>query len=373
MAPVSAHADQGTQSASLNKFIEGKSAFEAGQFEEALVAFKASLELQASPNTRLYIARCHRALGQVASAYTQYKLSAREAQDRLTASGEKRYSATRDAAASEAAEIEGKVPRLTVVVPSDPPAGFRVTVSGAELQRAAWGVAVETDPGTLDVVAHGARSKPFHERVTLAEGEQKRVEVRLERLPTARLLLRFGTRPAGLSVTLDGDAVEPGSLDRAREVDVGRHTLVVRAPGYLPFRWSQELSDRQDAAVRIRLRADARATGSSGTPRWIFYGVAGASVVAVGAGTYLAIDAKSKSDDEQAKDPLERDSAVRDDIKSQSTTANILFVAGGMLAVGAGVLAFTTDWGTSGAEKGSVALTPLVGPSGAGAGAWGRF
>ena len=56
--------------AGLKKFDAGRRAFEEGKFEEALIAFQASHELLASPNTRLYMGRCSRALGKVGSAYT---------------------------------------------------------------------------------------------------------------------------------------------------------------------------------------------------------------------------------------------------------------------------------------------------------------
>ena len=134
--------------AGLKKFDDGRKAYDGGQFEEALNDFNASLQLLASPNTRLYVGRCYRALGKVASAYTELKLAAREAQDRLAASGEKRYGATRDAANDEAAQLEVKVPRLIVAVPSNPPAGYVVKVNGRELSQAAWGSS-ETDPGPI--------------------------------------------------------------------------------------------------------------------------------------------------------------------------------------------------------------------------------
>ena len=98
--------------ASLKKFDEGRAAFEARRFDEARLAFEASHELQASPNSLLYIGRCYRETGKLASAYVTLRRSAREAQDRLNATLEKRFAATRDAAASEAAELESRVPRL---------------------------------------------------------------------------------------------------------------------------------------------------------------------------------------------------------------------------------------------------------------------
>lgn len=94
------HAAPASDAAALKKFEDVRKAYDAGKFEEALLAFKASLELLASPNTRLYIARCYRALGKPASAYTTYRLASKAAQDRLNATGEKRYTATRDAAAA---------------------------------------------------------------------------------------------------------------------------------------------------------------------------------------------------------------------------------------------------------------------------------
>jgi tetratricopeptide (TPR) repeat protein len=138
-ASMPARAAGGDESlaAGLQKFDQGRRAYEAGQFEQALLAFQGSYELFASPNTRYCVGRCYRALGKVASAYTAFKLAAREAQDRLAASGEKRYMATRDAAAHEAADIDAKVPRLTIAVPSGTPAGFVVKLNGREVVRPA--------------------------------------------------------------------------------------------------------------------------------------------------------------------------------------------------------------------------------------------
>src|SRR6185369_14288178 len=101
----------------------------------SLLDFQASLAMLPSPNSRLYIARCLRALGKVGSAFVSYRLAMREATDRLNATGEKRYAATRDAATSEMAEIEAKVPRLTITIPSDVLPEFVVKVDGGTLPK----------------------------------------------------------------------------------------------------------------------------------------------------------------------------------------------------------------------------------------------
>jgi tetratricopeptide (TPR) repeat protein len=346
-APLPAHAQRaGTASdtVALKHFEQGKQAYDGGRFEEALVAFQKSLALLPSPNTRLYIGRCFRALGKTASAYTHLRLASREAQDRLSASGEKRFTATRDAAAGEAAELEAKVPRLTIAVPGGVPDGFAVSLDDSELPRDAWGTAIETDPGAHTVKATGPRMKEFVERFELGEGEQKRVEVLAARVPTARVVFDFTTRPAGLAVSIDGKPIDSSLLDKIHELDVGQHRISARAPGYREFLWQKQLTDREEARVVVSLEPEP-AQGASKLPPWLFYATAGASVVALGAGTYFAFSAQSLSDDEQAKDPLLRDRAAREEVGTRATTANVLFGAGVLLSAGAGVLYFMTDWG----------------------------
>lgn len=360
--------------AALGRFEVGKNAFEGGKFEEALLAFQASQSLMPSPNSRLYIGRCYRALGKVASAYTNLRLASREAQDRLTATGEKRYSATRDAAASEAAEIEPKVPRLNLAIPSDAPESFAVKVDSADLPKAAWGTATEIDPGDHTIEATGPRLKPFAKSFELKEGEQLRIAVELRRLPTAALLLRFATRPAGLAIELDGKPIDV--VDARRETDVGEHTIVVHAPGYQDFIWKKSLVDRDEVAVGVTLAPDFEATRAKGPPKWLFFGVTGLTVASVAVGTALAVKASGTAHDEKARDPLLRDPALRDQVKSTSTVANAFFIASAALGVGAGTLFFLTDWkGSENAEPKGAKTTwaPWIGPGGAGLAARGAF
>lgn len=358
--------------AALKKFDAGRTAFDGGAFEEALLAFQASYSLSPSPNSRLYIARCYRALGKVASGYTTYRFAAREAQDRLGTTGEKRYAGTRDAANAEAGEIEAKVPRLTIVVPGGLPAGFLVKRDGGELTSAAWGVGVETDPGTVIIEANGPRLVPFKQTVILTEGQQIRVEVKVVRVPTATIGFQFKTRPTGMAITLDDAPLDATGMTAPREVDVGRHAVVVSAPGYVPVHWQKTLANGDAAVVGVELQPDVRASSPKGSAKWIFFTVGAAAVASLAVASVVAIDAKSKESAELAKDPFSRSTSTRDSIRSEATTANVLFVAGGVLGIGAAVLGFTTQWK---AEKSgpSVGLNPWIGPAGMGLGARGRF
>jgi hypothetical protein len=360
--------------AALQKFDAGRQAFEKGAFEEALLAFQASYALLPSPNSRLFAARCYRALGKVAKAYTTFRLASREAQDRLTATGEKRYSATRDAASSEAAELEPKVPRLTLVVPGGVPDGYSIRENGEEVPKAAWGVAVETDAGTITITATGPRLVPFTKELTLAAGAQERVDVDVKKLPTAVITLALKTRPAGASISLDGTAIDPGDAEKPREVDVGEHVVAVDVPGYVPFQWKQTLADGDRAAVDVTMKVETqRGAGAKGTPKWLFVATTVGAVGALGAATAIALDAQSKSNAQQALQPVARDPAVKSTVGSLSTVANVLFVTGGVFGVGAGVLVFTTKRHSDAPPTEHATLAPWVTQGSGGLALTGRF
>ncbi len=364
-----------TLAAGLQKFDEGRKAFEAGQFEEALNAFKSSLQLLPSPNTRLYIGRCYRALGKTASAYTALKLAAHEAQDRLTASGEKRYTVTRDTASQEATALESKVPRLTVAVPGNPPDGFMLKVDDKELPRAAWGIATEVDPGNVVVEATGPRLVPYRESISLEKGSVARVDVQLTRVPTATLSVKLKNLPKGVAVTLDGQPIDVGSASAPRELDVGPHAVVVSAPGYLAFKWNKALADKDAQVVEVSLAPNPQPRGSSGTPKWLFFTAAGVAVAAVGTGTALGLYGTSQQNQQTSiSNPNDRSASTKSNLQSLATVNDVLFIGGGVVGLGAVVLLFTTQWKSPEAQSAApVSFAPWLAPGSGGVGARGSF
>jgi hypothetical protein len=249
-----------------------------------------------------------------------------------------------------------------------------VKLDGTEVPRTAL-TSLDVDPGPHTLRVTAPRRTMFEQEIQLAAGEQKRVEVSLARMPTATIRFGFKSRPAGLAVSVDGHPIEPGAVAAPAELDVGEHRVVARAPGYRDFVWKQRLADGDSRVVDVALEPDPQAEGSHGTPKWLFFGVAGVSVATLGIGTYFAVDATSRTSTEKAKDPLTRDPAEQEHIRSQATTANVLFVAGAAIAAGAGVLAFTTDWHGSNRAPAAVVgrVYPWLGPAGGGVGATGSF
>jgi hypothetical protein len=360
MSAGTARADGTTDALALKQFDEGRAAYEKGDFANALKAFQQSLQNLPSPNTRLYIARCQKGLGKIASASTSYQLAAREAADRLSVTGEKRYSATRDAAQAEAAEIDKSVPHLTIVLPADAPDTTTIQLDDASLARSALS-ALAVDPGSHALTVAAPRRTPFQQSFALAAADQKTISVALTRLPTATIHLALKTRPAGVEVELDGKPVDPAALGSDQLVDAGAHRLVVRAPGYRDFEWKQSLADEQTASVEVALEPGTSSAvgGTHGPPKWLVFAVAGVGVVTLGVGTYFALNATSRANTEKGKDPLTRDATEQGSIKNEATVANVLFISGAAVLGVAGALAFVTEWKPK--SNAGAYVTPTIG------------
>src|SRR5438045_289387 len=54
------------------RFLKGKTLFAQKKYDEALVEFRASLEIVNSPNTSLYVARTLREKGNLVEAYVEF-------------------------------------------------------------------------------------------------------------------------------------------------------------------------------------------------------------------------------------------------------------------------------------------------------------
>lgn len=339
----------------LAKFEKGKSAFDKKLYEDALRYFGESNDMQSSPNTRLYLARCHHALGRIGKAYILYRQSALEAQDRMAASGDQRFSGTLATARKEAAAIESRVPHVVLAVPADLPEQFAVKLDGTAVPRSTWGASIEVDPGPHQIVAAGPRFAKLERMIVLREGELQRIELRPQHQPTATLDLRFPLLPDGLAVTLDGTALPPDRLDQPQDVDVGRHELIAQAPGYLTFRWRGELLDGEREAIQVALAA------RNGTPRIAFIASAGATLAALAVGAGLRIAAEDAQSQELSKPQDQRNPAVRDSIHTMGTVSTVALVAGGVLAAATTTLGFTTRWrNTTEAQRSSSRSKPLV-------------
>jgi hypothetical protein len=124
MTPSRAHADGAAvaeadaeqRRAAQKTFEAGDELYESGRYQEALTAFRASLDLVASPNSRLMVARCLRELGQLVQAEQEFATTVRDAE----ASGG-RYAQTADAARAEREAVQKQIAELEAAKPAEAP------------------------------------------------------------------------------------------------------------------------------------------------------------------------------------------------------------------------------------------------------------
>ena len=158
------------------RFEEGFEHYRARRWEDALRAFRASYELAPSPNSRLFIGRSLRELGELGEAYGELLLAVTEAEQR--ASTDPRYTPTADAARTEAGELEPRIGRVVVTM-ENPPEGVRVIVDEREVPRAGLGLAVPVDPGEIAIVAEAPGHARFETTERVTAGEEVAVRVAL--------------------------------------------------------------------------------------------------------------------------------------------------------------------------------------------------
>jgi hypothetical protein len=283
-------------------------------FERACPTFEESLRLYASLNTEYFLADCYERAGKTATAWVDYL----EVAEKAHAAGE---SAKERKARERAAQIEGKVPHLTIRV-TDPAAGVKIARDGVEVGRAQWGVPMPIDPGAHVVVA----SAPGYATVTV----QASVE-------------RDG---ADASVTVP-------SLER--EAPPAPAASSARPPAPPP----EPTTPPPEAAAPVR---DAGATSGSGQriAGWI---VGGAGLAAMGVGGALALAAKSSYDGAQGCTDTACTSQdgfnARNSARSQGNVATVVFFVGAAAVIGGGVLWLTAP--SSSAASGRSAGTLRVG------------
>lgn len=336
------------------KYREGVRLMGERQWEAARTAFEESLDIQASPNTRLQIGRCERELGRVGRAYQHLRRAAHEAQDQLLATRDRRYQETQRAASREAEALDRRVPRLILVPPEWLPEDTLIVIDDQIIPRTALGLALEVDPGERTISLTGSRLKPLLLTQQVGEGEMLRLELRPERLPTATVTLVLPVRPAGLVVTVDGRPVPPARLLRRQYLDVGPHQVEASAPGFVTFRWRQHLSDGDVIKVPIELRF------LQGTPRAAFIAMASAALVGLGLGAGLGINARLSADSEKMLPQEQRSPETKDTIHQQWLVSTVSLVVGGSFAVAAAALAFTTNWRSTIDARPRLSLRPLV-------------
>ncbi|MBN1609683.1 MAG: hypothetical protein JW940_23825 [Polyangiaceae bacterium] len=134
-------------------FQEAQSLMKKGQFDSACPKLAESQRLDPAVGTLMYLGFCYEQLGKLASAWSTYKAASAAAQQAGQADRAR-------VARERVAQLEPKLPRLTVRVPEAVRvAGLKVECDGVVLETETWDQPQPWDPGTVKIQA----SAPGHE------------------------------------------------------------------------------------------------------------------------------------------------------------------------------------------------------------------
>ncbi len=150
-------------------FEEGRQLMDRGKYAEACPKLAESQRLDPGGGTLLNLAICHEKEGRLGTAYLEMKSALAQA----VKDGRK----DREKIANEhIAPLGSRVPRLAVhVVREDP--GLDVRVDGTVLRKPAWDLLTVVDPGQHVIDASAPGKAPFRQSITLAEGEQRTLQI----------------------------------------------------------------------------------------------------------------------------------------------------------------------------------------------------
>lgn len=141
-----------------------------GKCEEALPHLTESLRLDPRAITLINLADCEEKTGKLADAMVHWA----DARSRAAAEG---LRPIQEEAASRAAALEPKIPRLTITLASTVPPDATVERDGVTLGRASLGVPLPFDLGPHKITLRARGHADTMKDVTLSEGEKQTLEL----------------------------------------------------------------------------------------------------------------------------------------------------------------------------------------------------
>jgi len=164
------------------RFARGRQLYDAAKYGPAADEFRASNDIVASPNARLYLARSLREQGKNVEAYVEFGRTAVEAGEH--SKDDPRYNRAGAAARNERDALAPKIGFLLVHVQDAGP-DTTMRIAGSEIRRAAWDEPAPVMPGASEVVVETPGREPAHETVTLTAGERKEITIQASSPATA--------------------------------------------------------------------------------------------------------------------------------------------------------------------------------------------
>ena len=276
-------------------YEEARGLMKQGNFERACPKFKQSYDLDPGGGTLLNLAECYEKQGKFASAWSTFK-------EALVVAQRDGRSERVDYAKKHLAIVEPKLSKITIEVPSEAnEPELTVTLDGAPLGAAAWGVGMPVDPGTHQVVATAPNKSPFEQRIELESGSTT--------LKIPKLMPANDAAPRAVDadtekkpVTDEANPGQTGSGRRTTGFVIGGVGIVALGVGaYFGARAFSKWSEREDNCVG-GCNSAAKSAGDDAKSAATIANIGiGLGVVAVGVGSYLVLSAKSSPEPSAAR------------------------------------------------------------------------
>jgi hypothetical protein len=153
-------------------FLKGRDLYNTQKYDAALAELTASLDVVASPNTRLYVARCLRDMGRPVAAYAELERTTAEA--KANAGDDNRYEKAAQAADEERSALSTKLGFVELHV-NHAATETVVKVANEPVKRAAWEQPVVVAPGSVEVTVETPGRPPMKQQVEVAAGQHQAV------------------------------------------------------------------------------------------------------------------------------------------------------------------------------------------------------
>ncbi|MEZ4220230.1 MAG: tetratricopeptide repeat protein [Polyangiaceae bacterium] len=153
--------------AAQKTFVAGDELFDAGRFEEALSAYRASHEIVASPNSILQIARSFRETGRTEEAYRAFERAVEIGQ--AAADRNERYAPTLEVAKKEFEELKAKVGLVRIEL-KETPRGTELVVGSRTLRPNELSKPLVLAPGEYEVVLSAPQRETRKAKIVVAAG-----------------------------------------------------------------------------------------------------------------------------------------------------------------------------------------------------------
>jgi len=185
---------------------QGGLAYQDGRFADAVDYFTRAEEIVHATPHLLYIARANAKLGRLIAAREAYL---KIVQEEVAPKGPRIFAETKAQAEAELAELEPRIPSVSVVVEGAEASEVEVLRDGVVLPTVLVGIAQPMDPGDHTFAARGKHRATVEKKVTVREGAQQTV------------VLKVGPRAAG------APEAEPADAGQTTQEGGGKPGLVI--------------------------------------------------------------------------------------------------------------------------------------------------